>query len=736
MEKKLLFPIIVLFLSVALLAPLFIRVADASIIFSDNFESGALSNWSSYSGSLTINTQTVNSGSYSVQNNIPVYSQENLYYHNLGGAVTNPIDFREYVYITSTTMPSTNGNYYEVGGFSTATGANNGDGEICVFNIAGTLYWGLYYRDVWAASGFSHVISTSNLTSNAVQVAPNSWTSVELAHTTASGQNALGEEILYVNGAKIVDVTTHNWDRTPANVIIGGSQTATSGNSWNYFIDDAVVSSSYIGNVQFQLTMTSNAGTISLANGTYDEGTQQTMSAIPPASVDGERYVFNGWVGSGTGSYTGMNNPATVTMSSAITETATWEHQYKLTVVSPQGSSTSNNTWFDAGSPTTASINPSTVGNPQNSSIPIGTQYVFTNWSGDTTGTSNTTGTIVMNSPKTIVANWKTQYYLTTTTTHGSVSGAGWDDANTTVTVTLDSAISPGTAGIQYAFTNWGTDATGVALTSNPITMNGPKTASTLWQTQYNLTVTQSGIGSDYTGNLVTVNGNTYNASGYSTWANANAVYTFNYTSQAVVSSTTTQYLITGVSSNTTATSVTVTQPTTVTAAYSAQYYLTVVSAYSSPVPTSGWYANGASISAYISSPSSGYYCSGWSGTGSVPASGSVTVVPTFAITAPSTLTWNWISSTPTPTPSPTPTIAPTATPHVTPTATPSPTPHVTPIPTAKPTASPTPVNTTNSNLSINAYIWGGVIAIIIIVAAALALVVLRRKKVSKVKSK
>ena len=56
------------------------------------------------------------------------------------------------------------------------------------------------------------------------------------------------------------------------------------------------------------------------------------------------------------------------------------EHQYELTILSPQGTVTGNLTWYDAGSSTTAAISPQIVGNAQNSSIPIGTQYVFASW--------------------------------------------------------------------------------------------------------------------------------------------------------------------------------------------------------------------------------------------------------------------------------------------------------------------------------------------------------------------
>jgi hypothetical protein len=73
-------------------------------------------------------------------------------------------------------------------------------------------------------------------------------------------------------------------------------------------------------------------------------------------------------------------------------------------------------------------------------------------------------------------------------------------------------------------------------------------------------------------------------------------------------------------------------------------YTLTVSSAYGSPAPTSGSYSG--SVTARVNSPLSGtagvqYVCTGWTGTGSVPASGAGTSV-TFTITQLSTITWQW----------------------------------------------------------------------------------------------
>jgi len=85
--------------------------------------------------------------------------------------------------------------------------------------------------------------------------------------------------------------------------------------------------------------------------------------------------------------------------------------------------------------------------------------------------------------------------------------------------------------------------------------------------------------------------------------------------------------------------------PTTYTANFKTQYYLTVTSPYGSPTPSSNWFDTG-SISASVSSPVSGgtgtqYACTGWTGSGSVPATGS-SCSTSFTINAPSSITWNW----------------------------------------------------------------------------------------------
>ena len=99
-----------------------------------------------------------------------------------------------------------------------------------------------------------------------------------------------------------------------------------------------------------------------------------------------------------------------------------------------------------------------------------------------------------------------------------------------------------------------------------------------------------------------------------------------------------------------TSTTFTITQASTITWNWQSSggtNTLIVISAHGSPNPAVGSpsYTSGTSVTASVSSPvtESGatYVCTGWSGTGSVPATGTGTST-TFTITADSSITWNW----------------------------------------------------------------------------------------------
>ncbi len=168
---------------------------------------------------------------------------------------------------------------------------------------------------------------------------------------------------------------------------------------------------------QYYLTTSTNFGSAGPVSGWYDVGSTVTLSATAPSVGLGEQYVWNGWTGTGTGSYSGNDNPSTnaVTMNGPITETASWTHQYELTVTSAYGS-TSGQGWYNAGVSVPFSVNTPVSGG-------TGVQYALTSWSGSGTGAysgSSSSSSVTMNNPITEMANWQTQYQVTF-----AVSGGG-----------------------------------------------------------------------------------------------------------------------------------------------------------------------------------------------------------------------------------------------------------------------------------------------------------------------
>jgi hypothetical protein len=76
-------------------------------------------------------------------------------------------------------------------------------------------------------------------------------------------------------------------------------------------------------NTQYMLTMVAGTGgTVSPGSSQWrNSGATVSISATPATG-----YSFSNWNGSGTGSFTGTNNPASITMGGPITETATFTH--------------------------------------------------------------------------------------------------------------------------------------------------------------------------------------------------------------------------------------------------------------------------------------------------------------------------------------------------------------------------------------------------------------------------
>lgn len=165
-------------------------------------------------------------------------------------------------------------------------------------------------------------------------------------------------------------------------------------------------------------------------------------------------------------------------------------------------------------------------------------------------------------------------------------------------------------------------------------------------QLQYQVTFNQTGLDPTASGTIITINNETktINELPYTLLVLNSTTITYSYNSEIPSSETGKNFVLTSVTGPTSP--ITITSPIIITGNYKTQYYLTVSSPYGTPAPPSGWFDADTSITASVISPETGptgtrYVCTGWTGTGSVPASGIATAV-TFTINQPSSITWNW----------------------------------------------------------------------------------------------
>lgn len=128
------------------------------------------------------------------------------------------------------------------------------------------------------------------------------------------------------------------------------------------------------------------------------------------------------------------------------------------------------------------------------SEVPSGTGTLVTFLSWDD---GNTAPTRTIYQGGQYIANYRTQYYLSVYTEHSSVSGTGWYDSGTSASIgTAEDTIIDGNT--RYIFQYWRVDHTGtmgnperISMVGNPIAiqMNGPQTATAVYQTQYYLDI-------------------------------------------------------------------------------------------------------------------------------------------------------------------------------------------------------------------------------------------------------
>jgi len=262
--------------------------------------------------------------------------------------------------------------------------------------------------------------------------------------------------------------------------------------------------------IEYQLAVSSEYGTVQGA-GWYELGTVVNFSISPTVvSVEGIPYTFKGWDGSGTGVYyTGSDNPATVTMTGPVKETAIWEAPgYYLKVISEYGSPYGSG-WYKKG--VVARFGVTTPVDHGNKTV-----RVFMAWSGDV-NTTTPEGTVNMTRTTTVTASWETRHLVTFNTTlpnmmalsipgvpktvlPGTQLFAAYYAAGGALTVGPAPSIVPGVEGTRYAFMNWTVDGRVFTQEQNlSLMVDRPYEIASKYGVEYLLIVNAKGVTDPFT---------------------------------------------------------------------------------------------------------------------------------------------------------------------------------------------------------------------------------------------
>ncbi len=152
-----------------------------------------------------------------------------------------------------------------------------------------------------------------------------------------------------VDGVNYTSAQTFHWEPSSTHSLATASpQLAGAGTQyvWTSWSNDGsmsqdvspAINTTYVANFtkQYQLTMTTVPnGTTSPPGGWYEAGASFLITATPDPG-----FGFNGWSGTGSGSYSGWANPVSVKMNAPVTETPSFSANVTVTVkTSPVGRS-------------------------------------------------------------------------------------------------------------------------------------------------------------------------------------------------------------------------------------------------------------------------------------------------------------------------------------------------------------------------------------------------------------
>jgi Divergent InlB B-repeat domain/Calx-beta domain/Viral BACON domain/Bacterial pre-peptidase C-terminal domain len=380
---------------------------------------------------------------------------------------------------------------YTLSPSSQSFGSSGGNGSFTVITSAGCA-WSAVSNASWitttsSGSGNGNV----NFTVAANTGAPRTGTITVNGQTFTVSQSAASINVTVqtnpsgraftVDGTTFGATQTFSWTPGSNHTIATASpQSGTTGTQfvWSNWSDGGAIShtvapttsATYTANftTKFMLTMNAGAGgTVSPSSAFFNSGQSVSISATANSG-----FTFSSWTGSGTGSFSGTTNLASVTMNGPITETASFtQANVPITVqTSPNSrtftvdgttfSSTQTFSWTPGSNHTIATASPQ--------SGTTGTQFVWSSWS-DGGAISHT---VAPTTATTYTANFTTQFLLTMT------AGAGGSVSPSTAFFNSGQSVNiSATPNAGFSFSSWSGTGTGsFSGATNPasVTMNSP----------------------------------------------------------------------------------------------------------------------------------------------------------------------------------------------------------------------------------------------------------------------
>lgn len=262
-----------------------------------------------------------------------------------------------------------------------------------------------YAFSSWSGSGSGSYSGSANpatitMNGNIQETANFVATQYYLTMTAGTGGSVSPSSGWYNVGAQVqISATANSGYHFSSWSGSGSGSYSGTGNPATVTMNGAITETANFAPNQYYLTMTAGTGgSVSPSSGYYNAGQQVQISATPNSG-----YHFVSWSGSGSGSYSGSSNPATVTINGNIQETANFAiNQYYLTMQiggGGVGSVSPSSGYYNAGSQVTIQAYP-------------GTGYKFCGWTGSGsvsyTGSSNPSS-VTMNSAITETATIKLQ---------------------------------------------------------------------------------------------------------------------------------------------------------------------------------------------------------------------------------------------------------------------------------------------------------------------------------------